>query len=167
MLKPELHMRDTWDAKAVSELIRSKCRFGETPAFLFVGKKEAELLRGHLAEAFGTESVTTLHQTEPSTIAVPFGVAADAPMPAMARSAMSHPALGATAQPSDATVNSTMPMRKNLRRPWMSPIFPKIGLPMPRARKGPVMAHASALVDESRSSATVLSEALMTVVIVP
>jgi hypothetical protein len=63
MLKPELRMRDTWDARAVSELIRSKCRFGETPAFLFVGKKEAELLRAHLAEAFGSESVTTLHQT--------------------------------------------------------------------------------------------------------
>jgi len=63
MLKPELRMRDTWDARAVSELIRSKCRFGETPAFLFVGKKEAELLRAHLAEAFGAEAVTTLHQT--------------------------------------------------------------------------------------------------------
>jgi hypothetical protein len=63
MLKPELRMRDTWDARAVSELIRSKCWFGETPAFLFVGKKEAELLRAHLAQAFGTEAVTTLHQT--------------------------------------------------------------------------------------------------------
>ncbi|MCW1885065.1 hypothetical protein OKA04_10030 [Luteolibacter flavescens] len=63
MLTPELHMRDVWDARAVSELIRSKCRFGETPAFLFVGRREAALLRQHLAEAFGSESVTTLHQT--------------------------------------------------------------------------------------------------------
>jgi hypothetical protein len=62
-LKPELHMRDTWDARAVSDLILSKCRFGETPAFLFVGKKEAALLREHLAEAFGAEAVSTLHQT--------------------------------------------------------------------------------------------------------
>jgi hypothetical protein len=62
-LKPELHLRDTWDARAVSELIRSKCRFGETPAFLFVGKKEAALLREHLAEAFGADAVATLHQT--------------------------------------------------------------------------------------------------------
>ncbi|WP_193214067.1 hypothetical protein [Luteolibacter marinus] len=60
---PELQMRDTWDARAVSELIRSKCRFGETPSFLFVGRKEAALLREHLAGAFGAESVATLHQT--------------------------------------------------------------------------------------------------------
>ena len=52
-LVPELKMHDTWDARSVSDLIRSKCRFGETPAFLFVGKKEADLLRGHLAEVFG------------------------------------------------------------------------------------------------------------------
>ncbi len=56
-------MHGTWDARAVSDLIRSKCRFGETPAFLFVGKREAELLRQHLAEAFGAEAVTTLNQT--------------------------------------------------------------------------------------------------------
>jgi hypothetical protein len=62
-LVPELSMHDTWDSRAVSELIRSKCRFGETPAFLFIGKKEAELLREHLAEVFGAEAVATLHQT--------------------------------------------------------------------------------------------------------
>ena len=62
-LVPELRMHGSWDARAVSDLIRSKCRFGETPAFLFVGKKEAELLREHLAEVFGAESVATLHQT--------------------------------------------------------------------------------------------------------
>jgi hypothetical protein len=60
---PELRMHGTWDFRAVSELIRSKCRFGETPAFLFVGRKEAALLRDHLAEVFGAEAVTTLHQT--------------------------------------------------------------------------------------------------------
>lgn len=62
-LVPELTMHDTWNARAVSQLIRSKCRFGETPAFLFVGRKEAALLREHLAEVFGAEAVTTLHQT--------------------------------------------------------------------------------------------------------
>lgn len=62
-LVPELTMHDTWNARAVSELIRSKCRFGETPAFLFVGRKEAELLRRHLAGVFGEEAVATLHQT--------------------------------------------------------------------------------------------------------
>jgi hypothetical protein len=62
-LVPELRMDGSWDIRAVSDLIRSKCRFGETPAFLFVGKKEAELLREHLAEVFGAEAVATLHQT--------------------------------------------------------------------------------------------------------
>lgn len=62
-LVPELTMHDTWNARAVSGLIRSKCRFGETPAFLFLGRKEAELLRHHLAEVFGEDAVTTLHQT--------------------------------------------------------------------------------------------------------
>ncbi len=56
-------MTDTWDFRAVSDLIRSKCRFGETPAFLFVGRKEAGLLREHLAEVFGADAVSTLHQT--------------------------------------------------------------------------------------------------------
>lgn len=56
-------MADTWDSPAVSALIRSKCDHGETPAFLFLGKKEALLLQQHLGEAFGPESVTTLHDT--------------------------------------------------------------------------------------------------------
>lgn len=56
-------MRNTWDTQAVSDLIRSKSRFGETPAFLFLGKSEAALLREHLASAFGAEAVATLHQT--------------------------------------------------------------------------------------------------------
>jgi hypothetical protein len=56
-------MHGSWDYRAVSDLIRSKCRFGETPAFLFVGRKEAALLRDHLAEVFGAEAVSTLHQT--------------------------------------------------------------------------------------------------------
>jgi hypothetical protein len=47
----------------VSELIRSKCANGETPAFLFLGRKEAELLKKHLAEIFGEESVVTLNGT--------------------------------------------------------------------------------------------------------
>jgi hypothetical protein len=56
-------MGDTWDSTAVSALIRSKSDHGETPAFLFLGKKEALLLQRHLGEAFGPESVTTLHDT--------------------------------------------------------------------------------------------------------
>ena len=56
----ELSFTDVWDGDAVSELIRSKCDHGETPAFLFLGKKEAKLLKEHLAESFGEESVVTL-----------------------------------------------------------------------------------------------------------
>lgn len=60
---PELTMGDTWDSEAVSELIRSKSGNGETPAFLFLGRKETQLLQQHLGDAFGPESVTTLHDT--------------------------------------------------------------------------------------------------------
>ena len=59
----ELSFADVWDGEAVSELIRSKCNDGETPAFLFIGRKENLLLKNHLAEAFGEDSVVTLHDT--------------------------------------------------------------------------------------------------------
>lgn len=59
----ELTFEDSWDPTAVSGLIRSKCSFGETPAFLFLGRKETEMLRAHLAAAFGTDSVATLHDS--------------------------------------------------------------------------------------------------------
>lgn len=60
---PELIFGNYWSPEAVSRLIRSKCAAGETPAFLFLGRKEAGLLREHLAEVFGTEAVATLHET--------------------------------------------------------------------------------------------------------
>lgn len=56
----ELAFRDCWDGEAVSELIRSKSANGETPAFLFLGRREASMLSEHLAEIFGKESVATL-----------------------------------------------------------------------------------------------------------
>ncbi|MEO7098120.1 MAG: hypothetical protein ABI162_02075 [Luteolibacter sp.] len=59
----ELSLVDAWDGEAVSELIRSKCDHGKTPAFLFLGRKEAGLLKEHLAEIFGEESVVTIHGT--------------------------------------------------------------------------------------------------------
>lgn len=59
----ELSFRDCWDGEAVSELIRSKSAHGETPAFLFLGRREALMLREHLAEIFGEESVVTLNGT--------------------------------------------------------------------------------------------------------
>jgi hypothetical protein len=36
---------------------------GRSPAYLFLGRLETELLRRHLGRAFGVEAVTTLHQT--------------------------------------------------------------------------------------------------------
>lgn len=59
----ELTFADSWDGEAVTELIRSKCDHGETPAFLFLGRKEAELLKEHLAEIFGEDAVLTLNGT--------------------------------------------------------------------------------------------------------
>ena len=59
----ELSFGDSWDGEAISELIRSKCDHGETPAFLFLGMKEALLLKEYLAKSFGEESVTTLYGT--------------------------------------------------------------------------------------------------------
>jgi hypothetical protein len=60
---PEITMLDNWDSTAVSDLIRSKSNLGETPAFLFLGRKESIMLKRHLAAAFGEESVVTLQGT--------------------------------------------------------------------------------------------------------
>jgi hypothetical protein len=59
----ELSFLDCWDGEAVSDLIRSKSADGETPAFLFLGRREAAMLREHLAEIFGEESVVTVNHT--------------------------------------------------------------------------------------------------------
>ena len=59
----ELSFRDCWDGEAVSGLIRSKSADGATPAFLFLGRREAHMLREHLAEIFGETSVSTLKGT--------------------------------------------------------------------------------------------------------
>ncbi len=59
----ELSFGDNWDGEAVSRLISSKSDHGVTPAFLFLGRKEAKLLKEHLAEIFGEDSVTTVNGT--------------------------------------------------------------------------------------------------------
>lgn len=63
MVESELNLKDGWDSQAVSNLIRSKSSLGDMPAFLFLGKQETALLREHLAQAFGEEAVSTLHDT--------------------------------------------------------------------------------------------------------
>lgn len=59
----ELHFEDKWDGNAVCNLIRSKSANGETPAFLFIGRKEKRLLSEHLAGTFGRDAVATLDGT--------------------------------------------------------------------------------------------------------
>lgn len=59
----ELSFEGGWDSAAVSELIRSKCDHGQTPAFLFLGKKESILLKEHLTAAWGAEAVVTLKRS--------------------------------------------------------------------------------------------------------
>ena len=62
-LASEATLDDRWDAAVISQLIRSKSSHGETPAFLFLGRKEAALLRCHLQRAFGAEAVADLRTT--------------------------------------------------------------------------------------------------------
>ncbi len=62
-LPSELRLGDFWDTAAVRSLIRAKCWGNQTPAFLFLGRKEAGLLRAHLAAAFGDEAAAQLKHT--------------------------------------------------------------------------------------------------------
>ncbi len=52
-----------WDTLAVARLIRENSTAEISPAFLYLGHIETQLLRDHLAEAFGAASVMTLHET--------------------------------------------------------------------------------------------------------
>jgi len=62
--RPTAHsFGDTWDTVAVARIIRDNSEERKSPAFLYLGRTEAELLRAHLGAAFGEESVTTLHDT--------------------------------------------------------------------------------------------------------
>jgi hypothetical protein len=52
-----------WDTLAVARLIRENSNAEISPAFLYLGHIETQLLRDHLAEAFGAASVVTLNET--------------------------------------------------------------------------------------------------------
>lgn len=56
----ELVLFHEWKTEAIRDLIDRKSTVGRTPAFLFVGRHEAYLLRNHLGAAFGNESVQSL-----------------------------------------------------------------------------------------------------------
>ena len=56
----ELHLGRAWRPDAIRELVKQKTSAGRKPAFLFLGKHEAGLLREHLGTNFGPESVRSL-----------------------------------------------------------------------------------------------------------
>jgi hypothetical protein len=59
----EIAVGEHWDSAALAALIHSKSSSGRTPAFLFLGRHEAALLKDHLAAAFGPEVVPSLKGT--------------------------------------------------------------------------------------------------------
>jgi hypothetical protein len=62
IMEPELTLGEQWDSHALAELIRGHSSHDTSPAFLFLGRHEASLLRQHLGSAFGEESVSTLNK---------------------------------------------------------------------------------------------------------
>jgi len=62
-LASEAVFAETWDSSVLAEILREKLRSGEAPTFLLLGRREAALLRSHLAAAFGEDSVATLRGT--------------------------------------------------------------------------------------------------------
>lgn len=59
----DITSRNNWDTLAVARLIRENSTAETSPAFLYLGRIETELLRKHLADAFGAVSVMTLRET--------------------------------------------------------------------------------------------------------
>ena len=59
----QLIIRGRWSPTGISDLIRSKCTIGETPAYLVLGRRESNLLQEHLEQAFGPGTVPTLKGT--------------------------------------------------------------------------------------------------------
>ena len=59
-LTSEAVLTDTWQSGVLAEIVRRKSASGEAPTFLLLGRREAALLRSHLAAAFGEDSVVTL-----------------------------------------------------------------------------------------------------------
>src|SRR5687767_3928886 len=100
-------------------------------------------------------------------MAMPLGIAIAVPTPAPARVAMSAAELSASAEPPVQSAKIVTPIRYMRRRLRRSPIRPKIGLPMPIARNGAVIAHANVASLDPRSTATSFSAADKTVLTVP
>ena len=60
-LPRDIELEDRWDTSALRQVVDSRCHDGRKPSHLFLGKKEAALLRQHLGEAFGAETVATFN----------------------------------------------------------------------------------------------------------
>ncbi|MFK7850670.1 MAG: hypothetical protein AB8D78_06790 [Akkermansiaceae bacterium] len=58
-----LQFAELWDSAAVARLIQNTETGKTGPSFLYLGQKEAKLLRQHFAIAYGEEAVTTLNET--------------------------------------------------------------------------------------------------------
>jgi len=58
----ELNLEESWDSMAIFSLIRSKCTLDQMPAFLFLGRWEANLLQHYLADSFGDDNVPNVHE---------------------------------------------------------------------------------------------------------
>ncbi len=60
-LPQDVRFGDRWDTSALRKVVDARCHAGRKPSHLFLGKKEAELLRNHLGEAFGEAAVETFN----------------------------------------------------------------------------------------------------------
>ncbi len=52
---------DKWDTSALRSVVDQRCHAGRKPSHLFLGRKESLLLRKHLGDAFGAETVSTFN----------------------------------------------------------------------------------------------------------
>lgn len=57
----DVQFDEKWNTSALRAVVDQRCHAGRKPSHLFLGRKEATLLRTHLGEAFGEESVATFN----------------------------------------------------------------------------------------------------------
>ena len=60
-LPKDLQLIDSWDTSALRALVDERCQKGRKPSHLFLGRNECDLLKKHLGEAFGSDSVSTFN----------------------------------------------------------------------------------------------------------
>ena len=59
-LPKDVVLGDSWDTRALRQVIDERCADGRKPTHLFLGMREAQLLRQHLGSAFGEENASSL-----------------------------------------------------------------------------------------------------------